>query len=113
MNLKVLQWLIRHRDLLLQIVDVAKDFSREKPYIEQWDVVDRIARLVIPVLTQEDMAPLALTDGYMGYEEFDEYEMSAFSAGAEVQAMGIDWKQLIQVILPIVVAILEALSAKK
>lgn len=113
MNLKVLQWLIRHRDLLLKIVEVAGGFSREKPYIEQWDVVDKIARLVIPVLASEELAPLDLTDRHLDYDDFDDYEVAALSAGAEVQALGIDWRQLVQVILPIVVAILEALSAKK
>ncbi len=34
------------------------------------------------------------------------------AAGADVSAMGIDWKQLIEVILPLVIAILQALAAK-
>jgi hypothetical protein len=36
--------------------------------------------------------------------------VSAFALGAEVQAMGVDWQSLIQVILPILIAILRALS---
>lgn len=113
MNLKVLQWLIANRDLLMKLVAAAQSFDRTRPYIEQWDVVDKIARLVIPVLASEELAPLDLTDRHLDYEDFDDYEVAALSAGAEVQALGIDWRQLVQVILPIVVAILEALSAKK
>lgn len=111
MNIKVLQWLLAHRDILLKIVEVAKDFSRHKPYIEQWDVVDKIARLVIPVLASEEVKPQDIADE--DSLSWDEHDVAAFAAGAEVQAMGIDWKTLVEVIMPLVIAILQALAAKK
>ena len=113
MNIKVLQWLLAHRDLLLKIVEVAKDFSRHKPYLEQWDVVDKVARLVIPILASEEVAPRDVVhDDGTKWTDWDKFEVAAFAAGAEVQAMGIDWKQLVEVILPLVIAILQALAAK-
>lgn len=114
MNIKALQWLLAHRDLLLKIVDVAKGFSRHKPYLEQWDVVDKIARLVIPVLAADEMKPQQLVyDDVTKWETFEDLEIAAFSAGADVAAMGVDWKMLVEVILPLVIAILQALAAKK
>lgn len=113
MNIKVLQWLLAHRDLLLKIVEVAKNFSRHKPYIEQWDVVDKIARLVIPVLASEEMKPQQIMhDDGSRWERWEDLEVAAFAAGADVAAMGIDWRQLIEIILPLVVAVLQALAAK-
>lgn len=115
MNIKALQWLLAHRDVLLQIVEVAKNFSRHKPYIDQWDVVDQIARLLIPVLAKEEVRPatvLGTDDTENPWKNFEEYEVMYFAAGADVQAMGIDWKQLVEVILPIVIAILQAIAAK-
>lgn len=106
MNIKVIQWLLAHRDVLLKVVEVAKEFSRHKPYMQQWDVIDKVARLLIPVFTAEDVQPSAL----LSDELADVATLSAQSA--EVQAMGIDWKQLVEVILPVIIAILQALAAK-
>lgn len=114
MNIKALQWLLAHRDLLLKIVDVAKNFSRHKPYIEQWDVVDKVARLVIPVLAAEELKPQQIIHDDAGkWETWEDLEVAAFAAGADVSAMGIDWRQLVEVILPLVLAVLQALAAKK
>lgn len=113
MNIKVLQWLLAHRDVLLKIVEVAKNFSRHKPYLEQWAVIDQIARILIPVLAAEEVSPsTVLGDSGPGWDSFEDLEVGYFSAGAEVQALGIDWKTLIEAILPIVIAILQALAAK-
>ena len=35
-NIKVLQWLLKHRDVLLKVVEVAKDFDRNGSYASQW-----------------------------------------------------------------------------
>ena len=102
MNLKVLRWLLQHRDVLVKVLEVAKRFNRDGLYIDQWQVIDEIARLVIPVFEKEGTDVSALMD----------YEYDAFSLGAEVQAMGVDWKQLVDVILPILIAILRALSSE-
>lgn len=116
MNLKVLSWLLKHRDLLLSVVEAAKGWDRDAPYIEQWSIVDRIARLVLPVIekeavtakqlwgyTDDDLNPLSLHDG----------DVQLLQAGAEVQAMGIDWKLFVEVVLPIVISILEAVIGRR
>jgi hypothetical protein len=116
MNLTVIKWLLAHRDVLMQIVAVAKDFSRQKPYIDQWNVVDKIARILIPVLSGEEVVTAELMDPYadIDYLVGDENDAAElFAMGAEVQALGVDWRQMIELILPIVIAIFEALAAKK
>lgn len=107
MNMKLISWLLKHRELLLQIIAVAKKFDRSAPYIAQWEVVDEIARLVIPVFEKEGVDSYALVEH--GWESED--EVAAFALGAEVQALGIDWQSLVQVVLPILIAILRALSS--
>lgn len=106
MNLKVLRWLLQHRDVLMQVIAAAKKFNPDAQYIDQWEVIDEIARLVIPVFEKEgaDVAEM------LRYEY--DAEVEAFHLGAEVHAMGVDWKQLIDVILPILIAILRAISGE-
>ena len=104
MNLKVIKWLLQHRDVLIKVMDAAKHFKQGGLYIDQWAVVDNIARLVIPIFEKEGTD----IEGMLVHE-FDA-EVGAFAMGAEVQAMGIDWQQLVSVILPILIAILKALS---
>jgi len=106
MNIKLISWLLKHRDLLVAVLAAAKKFDRDGTYISQWGVVDEIARLVIPVFEREgtDTANLLA-------HEWEEDEVSAFAMGAEVQALGIDWQALVQVVLPILIAILRALSS--
>jgi hypothetical protein len=106
MNIKVISWLLKHRELLLAVIAAAKKFNRDATYISQWEVVDEIARLVIPVFEREGVDAGAL----LASDTWESDEVSAFALGAEVQAMGVDWQSLIQVILPILIAILRALS---
>lgn len=105
MNLQVIRWLIAHRDLLVKVLEAVKKFDRESSYLSQWAVLDEVARLVLPVLEKEDLTAYSLLNGW-----WDDDEVHAFSLGAEVQAMGLDWKQLIEVVLPLLIAILKALS---
>jgi hypothetical protein len=110
MNLQVLTWLVKHRELLMAVVKEASKFDRSAPYIQQWDVVDRIARIVIPVLQAENISPEAFWEyTAMSLEDGD---VQLLSAGAEVQAMNIDWRTLIDVIMPVVIAILQSLMKK-
>jgi hypothetical protein len=106
MNIKVISWLLKHRELLLAVVAVAKKFNRDGTYISQWEVVDEIARLVIPVFEKEGVDAA----GMLAYD-WEEDEVSAFALGAEVQAMGVDWQAVIQIVLPLLIAILKALSS--
>ena len=105
-NIKVLQWLLKHRDVLLKVVEAAKDFDRTTSYLSQWEVIDRIARLVVPIFQAEANAPQLLTVDYDNY--VDEVAV-AYQTGAEVSAMGVDWKLLIEVVIPILISILQTL----
>lgn len=104
-NLKAIRWLLQHRDLLTKVVVAAQKFNPSGTYVSQWEVVDEIARLVIPEFEREGVEVNELLGDYFGEDEIE-----AFSMGAEVQALGIDWRQLIEVILPILLAILRALA---
>jgi hypothetical protein len=113
MNLKVLQLLLRHRDVLMKVVEAAKRFPQDGSYLAKWKIVDEIAELVIPILEQELDAPKL-----MSYEDEDfltprTYDAKVLAAGAEYGALGIDWKLLIDVIIPIVISILEAVIGRK
>lgn len=105
MNLKVLQWLLKYKRELLEIVNVAKRFRNEMPLGDKWTLIDEIAKIVIPIVENETKV-LALLD------ETDPV-VSALSVEGEVQAMAIDWATLVDVILPIIISILQALVAKK
>lgn len=106
MNFRVIQWLIRNRDLLTAVMAAAQKYSKNSSYLDQWSVVNDIARLVLPVLEREGILARDLAPLYMDDEEY------AFALGAEVAAMGIDWKSLIDIVLPILLAILKALADK-
>lgn len=110
MNLKVLQWLIAHRELLMQVVAVVKKFNRDATLLEKWVLVDEVARLVIPVIQDNDEVLALLARDYMDWE--DDAEIS-FALGADVAALGVDWKLIIELVLPVVIAILESLACRK
>jgi hypothetical protein len=112
MNLKVLQWLLKHKNVLLQIVDVSKGFRKDATYSDQWEIVDKIARLVIPILEADAVTPKLLTVEWDTLHDYGNHDVSVLACGAEVQALGIDYKLLIDTILPIIIAILEALVRK-
>jgi hypothetical protein len=110
MNLKVLQWLIAHRELLMQVVAVVKKYSKEATLLEKWVLVDEVARLVIPVIQDNDEVLGLLTRDYMDWE--DDSAVS-FAMGADVAALGVDWRLIVELVLPVVISILEALACKK
>ena len=110
MNLKVLQWLIAHRELLMQVVAVVKQYSQDATLLEKWVLVDEVARLVIPVIQDNDEVLGLLTRDYMDWE--DDSAVS-FAMGADVAALGVDWRLIIELVLPVVISILEALACKK
>jgi|GEM_PF-1628383 len=115
-QIQVLQWLIANRDLLTKAIEVAKQFSRHKPYMEQWSVIDQLARLLIPVLLKGDVSPKAfgmVNDDSSLRHYGPDYDAKMLALGAEVGAMGVDWKAVIEVLLPVIMAILDALSKIK
>ena len=105
MNLNLIRWLLAHKDVLLRVIEAAKKFDRDTDYLAQWNVIDEIARIVIPVFAKEGLTAYSLTNGW-----FEEDDVQAFALGAEVQALGIDWKTLVEVVLPILIAILKAFA---
>lgn len=102
MNLAVIKWLLANREVLTQILEAVKGWRKDMTLAEHWEVVDRVARIVIPVLTKPDVQ--AMLDS--PYED----TVGAFVLGSEAQALGVDWVKLIQVILPILQAILQSFS---
>jgi hypothetical protein len=102
MNLAVIKWLLAHREILTQILEVVKGWRKDLSLAEHWEIVDKVARLVIPVLNKSDVQ--AMLDS--PYED----TVSAFALGSEAHALGVDWVTLIQVIIPILQAILQAFS---
>jgi len=66
-------------------------------------------------LEAQAVSPKALTRSRFTDADYEgqNYEAMAFTAGAEFAALSVDWKLLIDVILPIVLSILKALAAGK
>jgi hypothetical protein len=112
MNLKIVQWLLRNREALTKAVEVAKKFDRAAPYLKQWAVVNEIAQILLPLLEGELVQPK-----FFGWDdEVDtpsSYDAKVFSAGAECAALGIDWKVVVDVLIPILIAILKALGTEE
>ena len=115
MNIKVVKFLLANQAALLALVEIAKRWRKDLPYAEQWALVDQVAKIVIPILEAQAVSPKSLTKHRFHDEDFEEtdYEALAFTAGAEFASLSVDWKLLIDVILPIVLSILKALSAGK
>jgi hypothetical protein len=118
-NLKVLQWLLAHKEALLRIVEIAKGYNKTMPFAKQWEIVDQIARIVIPILEEEAVSPNALAHddvyNYLWEEEEDTVnrEVQILRAGVDVSAMAIDWKVVVDTVIPLVIAILQALLRDK
>lgn len=105
MNLKILQWLLAHRDVLTKVLEVVKGFRKDLPAMEQWEIADKVARLVIPVLTKEDIRAMEAIS-------WDDEDASvAFALGSEYSALGVDWTVILNTIVPILRLILAALEA--
>jgi hypothetical protein len=115
MNLKVVKFLLANQAALLKIVEIAKGWRKDLPFADQWAMVDSIARLVIPILEAQTLKPKALYARDFEALDYDgdTYDTKLLAVGAEVSALGIDWKLLLEVIVPIVLSILKALAAGK
>lgn len=104
MNLNLVRWLLAHRDLLTQVVDAVKGYNKSLPPLEQWAIVDKVARLVIPVLTSAEVSDFQV------YGWGDDDAATALALGSEYAAAGVDWQTLLKVIIPILEIILRALT---
>jgi hypothetical protein len=105
MNLQIIKWLIANKDVLLQVVEAVKPWRKDLSPIQHWEIVDQVARVIIPALTQDDIEALTTEDW--------EDNIEAFALGVEYSALGIEWVTLIQVIIPILQAILRALATNE
>lgn len=105
MNIKLVQWLLKNQAVLLKIVEVAKGWKNDATYEERWGIVDSIARLVIPLIKAQQVSPLSLL------AEDDDAAYSAMSA--DYAALGIDWKFLSEVLIPLLIAILKTLGGQE
>lgn len=104
MNLKMMRWLLAHRDLLQQIIDLVKTYKADAAPMTKWSLVDKLARLVIPALTAEDLKLLQA-------DWDDDYDtVGAFAIGTECVSLGIDWETIVKILLPILELIVKALS---
>lgn len=113
MNLKVLRWLMTHMEVLTKVLEIAKKWDPASSMVVRWGVVDEIARIVLPVIEKElgGVSALSVDEATYQWEGFDDEEaVEVFSLGAQAGAMGIDWKTLVEVIIPIVMALLDALN---
>lgn len=116
MNIKVVKFLLANQAALLKIVEIAKGWRKDLSFSDQWALVDSIARLLIPILESQALAPKALYARdfeALDYEDENTYETTLLPTGAEMAALGIDWKLMLDVIVPIVLSILKALAAGK
>jgi hypothetical protein len=115
LNVKVVKFLLANQTALLALVEIAKKWRKDLPYADQWAMVDQVAKILIPILEAQAVSPKAMMRSRFTDADFEEqdYEAMAFASGAEFAALGVDWKLLIDVILPIVLSILKALAAGK
>ena len=108
MNVKVLQWLLAHRDLLLQIVNEVGAWKKGSSLTDQWAVIDKVAKLLIPVIDAESVTPKML----LTVDTIDVIALADEDSATKAGILGIDWALLADVIIPLVVAILKALGPK-
>lgn len=104
MNLKLMRWLLAHRELLAEVIELVKTYKADSTLIAKWALVDKLARLIIPVLSNEDIQ-LLQSDWH---DDMD--SVGAFAVGAEYAALGIDWELVIKILLPILEIIIKALQ---
>jgi hypothetical protein len=109
MNLQAINWLLRHRDVLVKAIRIGSKFNKSLTYIEQWVIIDEIARLLIPALEADTVKP-QIND--LDFIEPEDYEVQLLLLGGELQSLNIDWKHFIEAVLPLIVAILEMLLKK-
>jgi hypothetical protein len=90
----------------MECISIVKDYDHEASLLDKWEIVDRLAKVIIPVVEGEDIETLAYGEPYLIAD--DNY--SAMSCGADLAALGVDWQMLITTLAPILIAILRALA---
>lgn len=103
MNLSLIRWLINHREVLTKCLAIAQKYDHSDSLLEKWGLVNELAQILIPLFDREGDDALELL-----WESSNEY--GAFSAGAELQALGVDWKMVVNVLVPIILSIIRSLT---
>lgn len=109
MNLRIIRWLIENREALTKCIEIVQRYESESNLLAKWQLVDEIAQVIIPLFDGED------GDAYFDYLQAvdwyeDEGSYTAMSCGAELHAMGVDWQTIVTALVPIIIAILQAIS---
>lgn len=103
MNLNLMRWLLAHRELLTQVLEAVKGYNKNLAPMEQWAIVDKVARLVIPALTNGD------AKDFLAFE-YEDQTLQALALGEEFSAAGVDWYTILKVLIPIIEIILRAIT---
>jgi len=111
MNLTVIRWLLAHRDVLMKSIEAVSRLRSDMNYLEKWEIVDQIARLVIPMFDGDIQALIneEVSEWELVAMSEDSESMQLMSAGAEMQALGLDWAIVVRVLVPIIVNIIRSM----
>ena len=104
MNMQILRWLLRNSGVLTEVAGIVKGidyWSLSLP--EKWEITQKIGDLLVPALADMPKSLAYMDDDFAALS----LEQS------EVSALGVDWATMIEVILPLVIAILRALMGDR
>ena len=104
MNLKILRWLVANQTALTAMVELAKQYKNTNTLAANWEIVQKLAAIVIPLLEANGPSML-LAD--------DDVEVTLEDASVVMASIAIDWELVFRVLLPLLVAILDALAPKE
>lgn len=91
--LSIAKWLLSHREEAMKIFEVAQGWSNDLPLVDRWAIVDAVARIVIPILS-DDSFSWASSLG-------DEDELEVMALGGQVAALGIPWDAVTTILFPV------------
>ncbi|NBT35583.1 MAG: hypothetical protein EBT03_08620 [Betaproteobacteria bacterium] len=104
MNLQVMKWLLKNRDLVTKVLEAVKGWSPNMTLTQKWEIVAKVAALVVPVLDPTTVKQMMAAAGNHEVAE-------ALSVDREgVELLGVDWPTMVRVIVPIISFILQVLN---
>lgn len=104
MNLQVMKWLLKNRDLVTKVLEAVKGWSPDLTLTQKWAVIAKVAELVVPAL---DPATVRVMMAEAGNHDVAEV-LNVDRDGVEL--LGVDWPTIVRVIVPIITFILQALN---
>lgn len=96
MNLQVVRWLIAHREVLIKVVEAVRKFDPKGTYLSKWMIINEVALLLIPMIDENMVVSMSEPDG----------DVNVYAA--QLQDLGIDWQYFVDKVLPLIIAILQA-----